>query len=108
MYSHQRIPRIFGVLDLRSFIAWLTYGLSVGAESTSSTSKDISMSRGLLNRYERKTLNYVLVVCIAACVVQAQRIPEENRPTRTIYIGAVEVDWDYAPEGNQLGPGADE
>lgn len=53
-------------------------------------------------------LCYVFVVCLAACVVQAQRIPEENRPTRTIYIGAVEVDWDYAPEGNQLGPGADE
>lgn len=48
------------------------------------------------------------MVCLTACVIQAQRIPEEDRPTRTIYIGAVEIDWDYAPEGNQLGPGAEE
>ncbi|KFM81979.1 Hephaestin-like protein 1, partial [Stegodyphus mimosarum] len=51
---------------------------------------------------------YVFMVCFFACLVETQRIPEEDRPTRTIYIGAVEVDWDYAPEGNLLGPGADE
>ncbi|GIY90425.1 hephaestin-like protein [Caerostris darwini] len=51
---------------------------------------------------------YVFVVCLAVCLVEAQRIPDEDRPTRTIYIGAVESDWDYAPEGNLLGPGAEE
>ncbi|XP_042894913.2 hephaestin-like protein [Parasteatoda tepidariorum] len=51
---------------------------------------------------------YVFVVCVSLCYVKTQRIPDEDRPTRTIYIGAVETDWDYAPEGNLLGPGADE
>lgn len=50
----------------------------------------------------------VFVVCLVVFLVEAQRIPDQDRPTRTVYIGAVEVDWDYAPEGNQLGPGADE
>ncbi|GFY46394.1 ceruloplasmin, partial [Trichonephila inaurata madagascariensis] len=50
----------------------------------------------------------VLVVCLVVCLVEAQRISDEDRPERTIYIGAVETDWDYAPEGNLLGPDADE
>ena len=66
------------------------------------------MCRGLLNFCKIEILQYALVVCLITSVVQTQRIPEENRPTRTIYIGAVELDWDYAPEGNQLGPGAEE
>lgn len=66
------------------------------------------MYKRLLNFCKIQFLQYALVVCLTACVIQAQRIPEENRPTRTIYIGAVEIDWDYAPEGNQLGPGAEE
>ncbi|GBM15077.1 Hephaestin-like protein [Araneus ventricosus] len=60
-----------------------------------------------LYRISRLSQN-VLVVCFALCLVQAQRIPDEDRPTRTIYIGAVESDWDYAPEGNLLGPGGEE
>lgn len=62
----------------------------------------------LLSCSTAELVKNVFVVCFVACAIQAQRISEEDRPTRTIYIGAVEVDWDYAPEGNQLGPGADE
>src|SRR5213593_276287 len=62
-----------------------------------------------LRRRRRKTVALsVDLVLIAAAVVVAVTRPEitsaANGKTRTYFIAADPVDWDYAPGGQRLGP----